>query len=206
MENENRSENGLMMSLATFIVDKRNLFFLIVIVLLIFSAFSRNWVKVENDLTAYLPDDSETRLALDVMEDQFITYGTANVMAANISYAEAEKLSETIADIKGVQSVDFDRTEEHYNHASALYTVTFAYDEDDDACLESLEAVKHALAGYDVYVSTDLGNTLQETIDSEVSIIMVYVAVIVVIVLLFTSETYGEVSVLLTFVTAMILN
>ena len=67
--------------------------------------------------------------------------------------------------------------------------------------------MKEALADYDLYVSTDLGNTLQDTIASEVSVIMVYVAVIVIVVLLFTSQTYGEVPVLLlTFVIAMILN
>ena len=114
-----------MMQLATFIVDKRNLFFLIIVVALIFSAFSRNWVEVENDLTSFLPDDAETKLALDVMEKQFTTYGTAEVMVANISYAEAEQLNDTLADIKGVQSVAFDQTTDHYNHASALYTVTF---------------------------------------------------------------------------------
>ncbi len=32
-----------MTQLATFIVDKRNLFFLLIVVLLIFSAFSRNF-------------------------------------------------------------------------------------------------------------------------------------------------------------------
>ena len=58
---------NFMTKLATFIVDKRNLFFLLTIILLIFSAFSRNWVKVENQLTAFLPDSSETKQALDVM-------------------------------------------------------------------------------------------------------------------------------------------
>ena len=196
-----------MTQLATFIVDKRNLFFLLIVVLLIFSAFSRNWVEVENDLVAFLPDDAETKLALDVMENQFTTYGTAEVMVANISYDEAEQLGDTLADIKGVQSVAFDQTTDHYNHASALYTVTFAYDEDDDECLTALDEVKAALAGHDLFVSTELGNTLQETINSEVNIIMVYVAVIVVTVLIITSQTYGEVPVLLlTFVTAMVLN
>ncbi len=141
------------------------------------------------------------------MENQFTTYGTAEVMVANISYAEAEKLNDTLAEIKGVQSVAFDRTTDHYNHASALYTVTFDYDENNDECLAALDAVKEALADYDLFVSTELGNTLQETIDAEVNVIMVYVAVIVVVVLLLTSQTYGEVPVLLlTFVTAMILN
>lgn len=198
---------GFMTSLATFIVDKRNLFFLLTILMLIFSAFSRNWVEVESELSAYLPSDSQTRQALDVMEEQFTTYGTAQIMVANVSQSEAEALQTQIAGIKGVQGVEYDNTEAHYNDASALFTVTFDYDESDDACLTSLDAIKSALSAYDVYVSTELGNAEQEAIDSEVSVIMVYVAVIIVLVLLFTSQTYAEVPVLiLTFVVAMIMN
>ena len=141
------------------------------------------------------------------MEDQFTTYGTAGVMVANITYADAEKLHDEMLDVKGVQSVEFDETTDHYARASALFTVTFDYDESDDACLDSLDAVKELLSGYNLYVSTDLGNTLAETINAEVSVIMVYVAAIVVIVLILTSRTFGEVPVLLlTFVTAMLLN
>lgn len=196
-----------MTKLATFIVDKRNLFFLLTIIMLIFSAFSRNWVEVESELAAYLPADSETRQALDIMEEQFVTYGSARIMVANISQDKAEELKDQIAGIKGVQSVEYDNTEDHYNNASALYTVTFDYDESDDNCLTSLETIKSALSSYDVYVSTELGNTEQEAIDSEVRVIMVYVAVIIVLVLLFTSQTYAEVPVLiLTFVVAMIMN
>lgn len=196
-----------MAKLATFIVDKRNLFFLLTVILLIFSAFSRNWVEVESELSAYLPEDSGTRQALDIMEEQFTTLGSAQVMAANITQDQAEALRDQIAGIKGVQGVEYDNTEEHYNNDSALYTVTFDYDESDDACLDSLEEIKSALSAYDLYVSTELGNTEQEAIDNEVSVIMVYVAVIIVVVLLFTSQTYAEVPVLiLTFVVAMILN
>ena len=196
-----------MTKLATFIVDKRNLFFLLTIIMLIFSTFSRNWVEVESELAAYLPADSETRQALDIMEEQFVTYGSARIMVANISQDKAEELKDQIAGIKGVQSVEYDNTEDHYNNASALYTVTFDYDESDDSCLTSLETIKSALSSYDVYVSTELGNTEQEAIDSEVRVIMVYVAVIIVLVLLFTSQTYAEVPVLiLTFVVAMIMN
>ena len=207
MSEKTEQKPNFMTKLATFIVDKRNLFFLLTIILLIFSAFSRNWVQVENELTAFLPDDAETKKALDVMEEQFTTYGTAEVMVENITYDEAQRLYDVVSAVKGVQSVAFDDTTDHYSAASALYSVTFDYDENNDDCLTALEAVKDALSGYDLYVSTDLGNTLQDTIASEVSVIMVYVAIIVVVVLLFTCQTYGEVPVLLlTFVIAMILN
>ena len=207
MAQKEKKEQNFMMKLATFIVDKRNLFFLIVAIGLVFSVFSRNWVEVENDLTFYLPEDSETKQALNVMDDQFVTYGTANIMVDNITLETAKELEDTISDVKGVQTVSFDETSDHYNNASALYTVTFAYDEDDDACLDSLEAVKEALDGCDLYVSSDLVNTQADTIATEINMIMVYVAIIVVVVLTLTSQTYGEIPVLLlTFVGAMILN
>ena len=208
-QTKNVSSGGesFMVKLSTFIVDKRNLFFLITIILVIFSMFSRNWVEVENDLTFYLPEDSETKKALNVMDGEFTTYGTAEVMVANIAYEAAERMLDDLKEIKGVQSIDFDDTTDHYNNASALYSITFNYDETDDACLESLDKVKEYLSGQDIYVKTDLGNTQAETIEREINMIMVYVAIVIVAVLLFTSETYGEIPVLiLTFGVGMIVN
>ena len=208
-QTKNASSGGesFMVKLSTFIVDKRNLFFLITIILVIFSMFSRNWVEVENDLTFYLPEDSETKKALNVMDGEFTTYGTAEVMVANIAYEEAERMLDDLKEIKGVQSIDFDDTTDHYNNASALYSITFDYDETDDACLDSLDKVKEYLSGQDIYVKTELGNTQAETIEREINIIMVYVAIVIVAVLLFTSETYGEIPVLiLTFGVGMIVN
>ena len=206
-KNVSSGGESFMVKLATIIVDKRNLIFLITIILLIFSLFSRSWVEVENDLTFYLPEDSETKKALNVMEGEFITYGTAEVMVANVSYADAEEMCGDLKDIKGVQSISFDDSADHYNNASALFSITFDYDEDDDACLESLDKVKAYLDGQDVYVKTDLGNTQAETIDHEINIIMVYVAIVIVAVLLFTSETFGEVPVLiLTFGIGLLIN
>ncbi len=207
MKKEKKSGQSFMVRLATFIVDKRNLIFLLVAIGAVFTLFSRNWVQVEDDLAAYLPQDSTTRRGLDVMEDQFTTFGSARVMAANVSLEDAYRLEERIGALEGVQGVEFDETTDHYASASALYTITFDYPEDDGRCLAALDRVKEILAGEDVFVSTELGNAKKEIIDSEVNLIMVYVAVIVVIVLTLTSQTYAEVPVLLlTFVTAMVLN
>lgn len=201
-----KNSKSFMETLAAFIVDKRSLIFLIVIIGFIFSFFSRNWVEVENNLREFLPDDSETRQGLDVMEDEFITYGSAQVMVANISLETADALYNELRDLKGVQSITYD-ADENYKDVSALYTITFDYSEKEDACLTALDEVKDHLENYDFYVSTELGNSTAEIIDSEVSVIMVLVAVVVVAVLLFTCESYGEVPVLLlTFVSAMILN
>ena len=204
-KNKDNQPNA-MMKLATFIVDKRNLFFLVLVICLIFSAISWNWVTVENDLKAYLPDHSESRQGLDLMDEEFVTYGTAQVMVENVSRERAQSICDELEQIKGVQSIDYEE-EDDYRNVSALYAITFDYSEKDDKCLDSLEAVKDALSAQDYYVKTDLGDSAAEIIQQEVNLIMVIVAIIVVVVLVLTSQTYAEVPVLLmTFVTAMILN
>ena len=65
-----KEEGGFMIKVATFIVDRRNLFFLLFGIALIFSVVSMNWVSVENEMSAYLPDSTETRQGLDRMEEQ----------------------------------------------------------------------------------------------------------------------------------------
>ncbi|MDE6607424.1 MAG: MMPL family transporter [Lachnospiraceae bacterium] len=198
--------NSFMIKVATFIVDRRNLFFLLFGIAIIFSLVSMNWVNVENAMSAYLPDTTETRQGLDRMEEQFITYGTAQVMVTNIPYEEAEKISERLEKLDTVIMLAFDSTPEHYNNFSALYDITFGYEETDERALEALDEVEEMLSDYDVFVSTSMGDASAEQIASEMQVISVLVAVVVVSVLLFTSQTWAEVPVLLlTFISAALI-
>lgn len=209
----NKEKPGFFVQLATWIVDKRNLFFLIYVAAVIFSLFSQNWVKVNNDITDYLPDSTETRQGLSIMDDQFTTFGTARVMISNISYEQALPLVDVMEAIEGVSTVTFgdessaeDRLD-HYRSSSALFDITFAGEEDDAISLEAMEQLKETLSAYDVSISSEVGENHSETLAAEMQVILAIAAVIIVGVLLFTSRTYGEIPVLLmTFLAAMILN
>ena len=201
-----KDDAGFMVKVATFIVDKRNLIFLIFGIAIIFSLVSSSWVKVENALSAYLPDSTETSKGLSRMENEFITYGSAKIMVTNITYETACEISDMIEDMDSVVMLTFDDTSEHYNNFSALYDVTFNYPETDDRALEALSELEDKLSGYDIYVSTTMGDASAEQIESEMSVITVLVAIIVVTVLLLTSQTWAEVPVLLlTFVASMLI-
>ena len=199
--------NSFMTKVAAFIVDKRNLFFFIFAVLIVFSVFSWNWVNVESKLSAYLAEDSETRIGLKIMEDEFLTYGTAKVMIANISYEQAKAIAEQIQEIEGVSTVQFDETPDHYKDASALFNITFAYDKKDDKCVETLNVLTSKFSEYDIYIDTDVGNALVKNIVNEVKVVTIYAAIIVISALILTSRTYAEVPVLLiNFLSAAIIN
>ena len=186
-----------MLKVATFIVDRRNLFFLLIGIALIFSAIASKWVKVENDLAAYLPDTTETSRALDLMSDQFITYGSAKLMVTNITYDEADAIYEQIDSRDDVTMVSFGDGSDHYNDFSALYDITFAYPEDDERCLQGLAEIEEMLAEYDTYVSTSMGDQAADIIAQEMKVVSALVVVVVLSVLIFTSSTYAEVPVLL---------
>ena len=206
MDEKKPKENG-MEKLAAFIVDKRNLIFLLYVFALIFSIVAMSWVNVENDITTYLGEDTETRQGLTVMNDNFTTFGTARVMISNITYAKAEALVDQIEAVDGVDSVEFDDTTDHYKDASALYTVTFDGEEMDDISIHALHQVEDLLSGYDLYVDTAVGVDNSADLASEMGLILAIAAVIIVLVLTLTSRSYAEVPVLvLTFGAAALLN
>lgn len=110
MSEKNPPDSNFMTKLATFIVDKKTLFFLLYIFAVIFCAFSSGWVNVENDVTTYLPEDTETRQGIVAMNDNFTTFATAQIMVSNVTYETADELSQQIADVEGGSMVTFDDT------------------------------------------------------------------------------------------------
>ena len=204
---EQKPKGSGMEKIATFIVDKRNLFFLLYAFALIFSIVATGWVKVENDITTYLPENTETRQGLTVMNDNFVTYGTARVMVSNVTYETAENICSDLESIDGVTSVDFDDTTDHYKSASALFSVTFDGTTTDDISVHALHTIRDMLAGYDTYIDTEVGVDTSADLQSEMSVILVLAAIVIVLVLTLTSRSYAEVPVLImTFGAAALLN
>ena len=203
---EKRTESP-MTKVARFIVDKRKAFYLVFIAAFLFCAASINKVQVNNDITSYLPAQTETRRGLTIMDEEFITLGTANVMVANVTYETAQELAKTLEQIPGVSEVAFDDTTEHYKDASALFTISFDGEETDPATVEAMNEVLAALEGYDVYSSTQIGRDESASLQKEMTVILAIAAVVIVVVLLFTSKSYMEVPVyLIVFATAAVLN
>ncbi len=202
-----QSSPGFMERLATAIVDRRGLIILLFVAACLFCVVSNGWVKVTDDLTAFLPEETETRQGLDLMESEFTTYATAKVMVANISLEQARELAERLEAIPHVKSVGFDDTAAHYASASALFSLSFDGGVDAPGSVEALNAVRGLLSPYDLYIDTEVGNPLKAVIDREMLVVDLIACVIIVLVLLLTSRTYGEIPVLLlTFGAAALLN
>ena len=193
--------------LATFIVDKRNLFFFLYIAAVIFCVIATGWVSVCNDITAYLSDETETKKGLKIVQEELTMYGTARVMVSNITADIGEALAEQIGEIEGISSVTFDRSQEHFRESSALFDVVFAGETADEISEEAMAELKALLEPYTAYINSDVGYSMVDTVAYEMLVILIVAVVIIFLVLLMTSRSYAELPVLLmTFGMAAILN
>ena len=107
MQHKNMKGN-LIEKFAAYIVDHRKQLLVIFLVAAIVCAFTSTLTRTNDKLEEYLDEDTDTRQGLTVMDNEFTTYGTAEIMVNNMTFAQAEEIAEKIEAIEGVKEVVFD--------------------------------------------------------------------------------------------------
>lgn len=187
---EKKEKGNFWLTVATFIVNKRKAIYVLFFIAIIYSAVSMSKVSVNQDITKYLPADSETRTGLSLMEEQFTTYGSAKAMISNITWKEADSLVERLEGIPGVKEVAFDDSQDHYMGTNALFDITFDGEEDDQISKEAKAAVREMLSDYDLYISSSVGaeEEMMESLGKDMNLILVLAVIIIVAVLLLSTK------------------
>lgn len=206
---QEKKKGNLWLTVAAFIVNKRKAIMLLFVFAIVYSILSVNKVEVNQDITAYLSDETETKQGLNIMDKEFVTFGSARVMVANITYPEAEALAKKIEQVDGVKAVEFDDTRDHYIGSNALYDVTVNGEDEDSTSIAAMKAIREELSDYDLYISTTIGQVADSAamLNQEMSVILVLAVIVIIGVLLISTKAYLEIPVLLvTFGVAAILN
>ena len=204
---EKTQKKDIMHAIARTIVQYRFIIILAFLAAAVYCALSVGRVRVNSDLTFFLSPETETRQGLTIMEEEFTTYASEDIMIANITYERAQALADEIADMDAVFSVGFDDTPSHYTRASALLSVSFKGGSGEPDVKAAKQAIHDLLSPYDTYTySGSLDNYFQQLAREMVGVVLIAVAVIVAI-LLFTSRSYFEVVIfMIVFVFAALLN
>lgn len=208
---------NVMERVAAFIVNKRKAFMVLFGLAAIYCVMSINKVGVNDDLTEYLPDTTETRMGLDVMEEEFRTFGAARILVANVTYEKAQELAAHIEEIKGISGVTFydpedekyeeDKLADYYKDCSALFTIAFSEEEDTELSQKAIAEIREYLADYDAYVYTTVDRDDSASLQEDMKVILAIAIVIIVAVLFFTSTTYMEIVIfMMTFGMAAVLS
>lgn len=197
-----------MKKIAKFIVEKRLWLFFIFIAIIGYCIFGITRIKVEYDITTYLPEGTDTKKALAIMSDEFASLGSATVMVKGIDNDAADGLAKQIGDIDGVTSVSFDGTK-NYKDGNALYNIFYIGDSGNQKAVDAYNETIKILdkSGYKYGVPTPLVNDFAQTLKSEMVIIIAISAAVILAVLLFTSKSFAEVLAFpVVFVVAAVLN
>ena len=196
-----------MRKIAEFIVKARYFIMVLFVVLMVYCVWGYGQVSIEYDIETYLDEETDTRQAIDIMEDEFTTYASSTILVQNVTYGQAERLYEEISEYEGVKSFTFENTPDYYSQSCALFSITYDGDEDAEITEEAYNRVLERLDGYDIYISVTPLDTLAEELQSEIVVVLILAVIVIIIVLLFTSNSYAEVIVFLaTFGVAALLN
>mgnify|MGYP005794198527 CR=1 FL=1 len=178
-------------------------------------------VSVNYDLTDYLPEDSESTIALDLMYEEFGS-GVPNtrVMVRNLTLTGAVETKAKIAQAPGVTGVmwlddtqdmstpielmDSATVEQYWHDGTALYQVTIEEGRESEAV-----AALYEMLGSDVAISGNSANTasMQNLVVSEVvGAASILIPIIIIILLLTTTSWISPALFLLTIGVAVLIN
>lgn len=163
-------------------------------------------VKVDYDVADYLPENSPSTIALNVMEEEFDGgIPNARVMVRNVTVPEALQYKERLEDCTGVTNVtwlddaadilqpletlDQDTVETYYKENAALYSVTI----EEGKQVEAVDAIRQVI-GEDNALSGDAVSTAVATTGtvSEVQVITIIAVLFVLAVLILTTTSWLE--------------
>ena len=199
--------NNILKKISRQIVDKRVIIMIAFLAACVYCALSISRVHVNNDITSFLPPDTDTRRGLTIMENEFTTYASANVMLANTTYERASAAAEKIETLEHVTGVTFDNSPAHFVDSAALLTISFDGTSDDENVIAAMNEIRSLTAGFDTYTSSDIGADLLGEIAQQMVGVVALAAVVIMAVLLFTSRSYFEVVIfLIVFSVAALLN
>lgn len=194
-------------ALASYIIKYRFIIFALFAAAAVYCALSAGKVRVNNELTAFLPPESETRRGISVMSDEFITYASASLMLEDVSADEAKSAADGIASLAHVAEADFDETPAHYRGGSALINVSFDCTETNAAVSETMDEIKQIVGKYKYYTSSSFLHNYGKQLADEMIVVMLIAVIVILAVLLFTSRSYFEVIIFgIVFVFAALLN
>ncbi|WP_313186503.1 efflux RND transporter permease subunit [Lacrimispora sp.] len=178
------------------------------------------FVKVNYDLSKYLPQFAQTKQALDVMEDEFGYPGMARIMVEDVSLPEAQKIRQQISDLEGVDlvigpdmttnvymgasfvdqgitdmmSVDAFSMEDYYHDGYAQIDVIFENGDDSQVTRKAVDGIYEIIGKDRGYFagSAVSSKEREESITREITMAIGMALVIIWVILTLTTTSWME--------------
>lgn len=175
-----------MKKVVDFLTKKRLLIFIITIILAIGSGIAMLFVNINKDMTKYLPEDSQMKQGMEIMENEFettTTNETFKIMFEDLESNDKQTIFEELSNYEGVENVLYDENSADYNKENyTLYVIETKY-QSISKTQELLDSIvkdyKHDYKLYSYY-----NNSEDNLLD-----FLIPIAVVIVIIILFIMST-----------------
>lgn len=174
---------------------------------MIVSIFFIPFVRINYDLSEYVPDSEKAKIGLNITEEEFGMQSFARVMVNNVSLVQAKEYKNQLEKIDGVDMVMWlddevdvyrplefiseDVLEDYYKDESALFEVMFEEDEYSSKTNQAVEEIKNLLPEDSNLIGSAVDTkSAQDTVQSEVSKVMIILIPVVIIILILTTDSY----------------
>lgn len=196
-----------MKKVADFIVEKYKFVMIIFVILTIIAAICSTKVTINTDLTKYLPDDSDMKVGMKIMEGEFGETTSDNtsirIMFTGLSESEKEKMLDKLKDIKHVDSVAYDSESEDYNKDNyTKYDITVAgsYGSKEETAVEKALDTEFQNDKMTYVVDDTAANSIPKTV------LLLALGILIIILLVMSESWFEPVLFIVTIMMAIILN
>ena len=174
-----------------FIINKRYFILVLFIILTIVSGIFATKVKINHDISKYLPDTSETRIGMNIMEKEFSDSETStlNLMFENLPNEDKQKIKEELESIDNVESVDHDDSENYNKDNYTLYVITVDDVSDSSKAHDVYNDVNERFKDYTFYTSGNVSEANKSVLPFWIIVLAVASALVI---LLIMCESYVE--------------
>ena len=145
--------------MSNFIVNKKYLVLGLMVLLTVASVFMMQHVEINEDMTKYLPDDSDMKAGIDIMADEFPemeTSSTIRVMFDDLTETQKSEIRSRLESIEYVESVTYDADSSDYNkdnHTLFVINTPYEYGSSEERAIESV--LDTAFADYTMVWNND---------------------------------------------------
>ncbi|MBP3240224.1 MAG: MMPL family transporter [Oribacterium sp.] len=196
-------------NVADFIVDHNKGIRNIVLILVVVFAICYPFVSVNYDLTKYLPNDVDSKIAINKMREVFGYPGTGRLMLKDVTLYEAKQYKNQIENIDGVDQVvwcdtttqvygssefiDYDKIDDYYDDGYAVMDITFVEGDTSKRTHRAISDIDKLIEGRGSLVGMSPTNKfIEENVKTEMAQIMVIVVILIFFILLFTTTSWFE--------------
>ena len=174
-----------MKKVTDFIVEKRYLILGIFMVMTISSLLVMHKVHINYDMTEYLPEDSEVKMGMNIMDEEFEEEESSsfNIMFKDLSQKEKKEILNALKNTINVSSVDYDETSNYNKDEFTLYIVHVNAKDDSSISKDVYQNILEEYKDFEIATSGDIADRNKDVLPAWIMVLAISCALIILIVM-----------------------